>query len=64
MAHSTAGDRDPEVGSEQHSSIAQLHTESMSDPWGDPNSPENPLNWPAPKKNFHVAIVSIFTLTA
>ncbi|RYN67620.1 hypothetical protein AA0118_g1476 [Alternaria tenuissima] len=64
MAHSTAGDRDPEVGSEQHSSIAQLHTESMSDPWGDPNSAENPLNWPAPKKNFHVAIVSIFTLTA
>ncbi|KGO39266.1 Major facilitator superfamily domain, general substrate transporter [Penicillium expansum] len=32
--------------------------------WDGPDDPANPLNWPASRKNLHVAIVSIFTLTA
>lgn len=32
--------------------------------WDGPDDPVNPLNWPASRKNIHVAIVSIFTLTA
>ncbi|CAI7616253.1 unnamed protein product [Penicillium viridicatum] len=32
--------------------------------WDGPDDPANPLNWPASRKNIHVAIVSIFTLTA
>ncbi len=32
--------------------------------WDGPDDPENPLNWPASRKNIHVAIVSVFTLTA
>lgn len=32
--------------------------------WDGPDDPANPLNWPASHKNIHVAIVSIFTLTA
>lgn len=32
--------------------------------WNGPDDPENPLNWSPFKKNLHVAIVSLFTLTA
>ncbi|KAJ5956439.1 Major facilitator superfamily domain general substrate transporter [Penicillium viridicatum] len=32
--------------------------------WDGPDDPANPLNWPASRKNIHVVIVSIFTLTA
>ena len=30
--------------------------------WNSPDDPANPLNWPSFKMNFHVVIVSIFTL--
>ncbi|KAJ5899413.1 MFS transporter [Penicillium taxi] len=32
--------------------------------WDGPDDPANPLNWPASRKNIHVAIISISTLTA
>lgn len=30
--------------------------------WDGPDDPQNPLNWPALKRNSHVAFISIFTM--
>ncbi|KAI1390884.1 MFS general substrate transporter [Hypoxylon trugodes] len=32
--------------------------------WDGPDDPNNPLNWPGPKKVFHIAYVSLFVLFA
>ncbi|KAF3480260.1 putative transporter [Arthroderma uncinatum] len=32
--------------------------------WDGPDDPANPLNWPSPKINLHIAIVSLFILNA
>ncbi len=32
--------------------------------WDGPDDPSNPLNWSPIKKNLHIGVVSIFTLSA
>jgi hypothetical protein len=64
MATSIPQGADADEDSEKQSSLAQLDTDSNIVDWDGPKDPDNPLNWPASKKNFHVAIVSIFTLVA
>ncbi|RYP88803.1 hypothetical protein DL770_004595 [Monosporascus sp. CRB-9-2] len=56
-------------GSGKHSSPAgTVVKEPNTDPyvvdWDGPNDPAHPLNWSSSKKNMHVIIVSLFTLTA
>ncbi|EGX95522.1 MFS transporter, putative [Cordyceps militaris CM01] len=51
------------VDDTDHGNPIELKDPNVVD-WDGPDDPANPLNWPASRKNIHVAIVSIFTLTA
>ncbi|KAF7557269.1 hypothetical protein G7Z17_g806 [Cylindrodendrum hubeiense] len=52
----------------QTSPAGTVVNEPNTDPnivdWDGPDDPENPLNWSSSKKNMHVVIVSLFSLSA
>jgi hypothetical protein len=59
---------DPEGNRQDHRENKTTTDQLNQDPnvvdWDGPDDPATPLNWPSFKRNFHVIIVSIFTLYA
>ncbi|KAF2132734.1 putative MFS transporter [Dothidotthia symphoricarpi CBS 119687] len=52
------------AGSDRDSSLAQSYTNTNVVDWDSPEDSENPLHWSSSKKNLHIVIVSLFSLTA